>query len=81
MKKLKNSVFWIGVLAIHLVAFVLFGLIIALSLNLPDTMLGGMTSLSLVICGLIFAADDEDRALLKRLVVKDKKMDNDTPQG
>lgn len=65
MKNIKSTLYWIGFLAAYLAAFMLFGLIVAFVFKLPDNMVGGMLSYSLIICGLLFAADDETRELVK----------------
>ena len=50
MKKLKSSIYWIGVLVSYLLAFSLFGIIIAVVFGFPDSLLGGFASWSLIIC-------------------------------
>lgn len=73
MKKFKSTLYWIGVLVSYLVAFTFFGIIVALALDFPDTMLGGMGAWALIIVGLVFAADDEERDILKKLIMKTHK--------
>lgn len=51
MKKFKSALHWIWVLTAYIIAFTIFGIIIALTLDLPDTMLGGMASLWLIVSG------------------------------
>lgn len=70
MKKVPSALYWLAILIAYLLAFTLFGIIIALSFGLPNTLLGGFASWSLIICFLLFAADDETRNTIKKLIMK-----------
>ena len=71
MKKLKSSIYWIGVLVSYLLAFSLFGMIIAVVFGFPDSLLGGFASWSLIICFLLFGAEDKTREAVKNIIRKE----------
>ena len=73
MENLRSKLYWIGVLIAYLTAFLLFGVIIALSFGLPDTMVGGLLAYSFIICGLIFGSDDETLEIVKYVLTKGEK--------
>lgn len=70
MKKLKSRLYWIAVLVSYLLAFTLFGIIIAVVFGFPDSLIGGFASWSLIICFLLFGADDETREAVKVIIKK-----------
>ena len=68
MEKVKSFFYWLAVLVSYLVAFTLFGMILAFILRLPlDSMFSGFASWSFIICGFLFT-DDEAREAIKKLV-------------
>ena len=67
MKKLKNTLYWIGYIIVTLLAYNLFALIIVMSLALPDSTVSGFVAWSVIICMMLFAADDETLAKFKDL--------------
>ena len=71
MKKFKSSIYWIGVLVSYLLAFSLFGIIIAVVFGFPDSLLGGFASWSLIICFLLFGAEDKTREAVKNIIRKE----------
>ena len=71
MKKLKSSIYWIGVLVSYLLAFSLFGIIIAVVFGFPDSLLGGYAPCSLIICFLLFGAEDKTREAVKNIIRKE----------
>ena len=71
MKKLKSSIYWTGVLVSYLLAFSLFGIIIAVVFGFPDSLLGGFASWSLIICFLLFGAEDKTREAVKNIIRKE----------
>ena len=71
MKKLKSSIYWIAVLVSYLLAFSLFAIIIAVVFGFPDSLLGGFASWSLIICFLLFGAEDETREAVKNIIRKE----------
>lgn len=74
MKNVKSFFYWVGVLIANLAAFNLFALIIAMLLKLPNVMASGFVAWSVIICCLVFAAEDETRETIKGLLKKhDKK--------
>ena len=70
MEKFKSSIYWIGVLVSYLLAFSLFGIIIAVVFGFPDSLLGGFASWSLIICFLLFGAEDKTREGVKNIIRK-----------
>ena len=73
MKKLKNTLYWIGYIIVTLLAYNLFALIIVMSLALPDSTLSGFAAWTLIICMMLFAADDETLAKFKDLFGGERK--------
>ena len=76
MKKFLTALYWIGYIAVNLMAYNLFALIIVMSLALPNSILSGFFAWSLIICMILFAADDATLAKFKDLFVRkdsDKK--------
>ena len=71
MKKLKSSIYWIGVLVSYLLAFSLFGIIITVVFGFPNSLMGGFASWSLIICFLLFGAEDETREAIKNIIRKE----------
>ena len=71
MKKFKSSIYWIGVSVSYLLAFSLFGIIIAVVFGFPDSLLGGFASWSLIICFLLFGAEDKTREAVKNIIRKE----------
>lgn len=71
MKKFKSCLYWIAVLVSYLLAFTIFGIIIAVVFGFPDSLLGGFASWSLIICFLLFGAEDETREAVKRIIMKE----------
>lgn len=67
MKKLANVLYWLGYIAVNLLAYNLFALILVMCLALPDTALSGFIAWTLIICGVLFASDDETLAKYKDL--------------
>ena len=70
MKKFFTLLYWIGYIAVNLLAYNLFALIIVMSLALPNTLLSGFFAWSLIICMILFAADDATLANFKDLFVR-----------
>lgn len=70
MKKFLIALYWIGYIAVNLMAYNLFALIIVMSLALPNTLLSGFFAWSLIICMILFAADDATLAKFKDLFVR-----------
>lgn len=71
MKKLLKTLYWIGILLVHIAAFGLLSFIVGLAFGFSDTMVGGIAAFGSVICGLLFGADDEGRELIKKLIIRD----------
>lgn len=71
MKKLKSSIYWIGVLVSYLLAFSLFGIIIAVVFGFPYSLLGGFASWSRIICFLLFGAENKTREAVKNIIRKE----------
>lgn len=69
MKKILNALYWIGILLVHVVAFGLLSFIVGLAFGFSDTLLGGIAAYGFIICGLLFGADDEDREIIKKLMI------------
>lgn len=70
MKKVKSFFYWLGVLAFYLVGYSVFGMIVGMLLKLPNTMFSGFVAWSVIICGLLFTADDETKEFIKKHVQK-----------
>lgn len=71
MKKLKSSIYWIATLISYLLAFSIFGIIIAVVFRFPDSLIGGFASWSLIICFLLFGAEDKTREAIKNIIRKE----------
>lgn len=71
MKNILNTLYWIGILLVHIAAFGLLSFIVGLALGFSDTLIGGISAYGFIICGLLFGADDEDRDLIKKLIIRD----------
>lgn len=67
MKKFKSVLYWFGYIAVNLLAYNLFALIVVMCLALPNTILSGFIAWTLIICGMLFAADDDALAKYKDL--------------
>lgn len=72
MKKFKSVLYWIGLLLFYLFGFTVFGVIIAMLLKLPDKLLSGFLAWGIMICCVLFGAEDETRDAIKKLIAKDK---------
>ena len=70
MKKFLNTLYWLGYIAVNLVAYNLFALLLAMSFALPNNILSGLFAWSLIICMMLFAADDATLAKFKDLFVR-----------
>jgi hypothetical protein len=70
MKKFVATLYWIGYIAVNLLAYNLFALIIVMSLALPNSILSGFFAWSLIILMMLFAADDETLKKFKDLFVR-----------
>ena len=81
MKKFKSCFYWIAVLVSYLLAFTLFGIIIAVVFGFPDSLIGGFASWSLIICFLLFGADDETREAVKAIIKKEHRPLGDPCEG
>ena len=72
MKKFKSFLYWIGLLVSYLFGFTVFGIIIAMLLKLPDRMLSGFVAWAVMICFLLFGAEDDTRETIMKLITKGK---------
>lgn len=70
MKKFKSFLCWIGLLVSYLFGFTVFGVIIAMLLKLPNVMLSGFVAWAVMICCLVFGADDDTRETIMKLIKK-----------
>lgn len=71
MKKLLTTLYWVGILLAHVAAFGLLSFIVGMALGFPDTMIGGILACGAITCGLWFGANDETRAEIKRLMMRE----------
>ena len=70
MKKFKSVLYWIGILVSYLFGFTVFGVIVAMLLKLPNVMLSGFVAWAIMICCVLYGADDETRENIKKLIKK-----------
>ena len=70
---MKNILYWLGYIAVNLLAYNLFALIIVMSLALPDSTVSGFAAWSMIILMMLFAADDETLAKYKDLFGGERK--------
>ena len=70
MKKFLTAIYWIGYIAVNLLAYNLFALILVMSLGLPNTIVSGFFAWSMIIIMMLFAADDATLAKFKDLFVR-----------
>lgn len=68
MKKAKSFFYWIGKLAFDTLGFAVFGLILAMLMKMPNNLFGGLLTYPIMICLYYYAADDEKRELINKLI-------------
>lgn len=67
MKKVTNCLYWVAVLVSYLVGFTLLGMIVVFMLQLPpDNMFSGLVAWDVMICIMVFAADEKTLEMLKK---------------
>ena len=74
MKKIKEGLYWIAVLISYLVAFTLFGMIVVFLLRMPvDSMFSGFAAWSILICCMLFGAEEETLDMIKDFIRGNRK--------
>ena len=67
---LKKNLYWVGVAVGNVLGMMGLAFLFMLALGLPNTMLSGLFAWAFVLLVYIFAADDDQRDALKKLVGK-----------
>ena len=68
MQKVKTFFYWFGRLAFDTLGYSMFGLILAMLLKMPNNIFGGLLTWPIMILLYYYAAEDEKRELINKLL-------------